>query len=175
MKNLWVIAAVLVAGLGTFLIWNYNRPQATPSNATAGQNDVSAGPSSSNIGSQNTSESPNVSNNQPPTNQSQPAQNPKTVIISITDSGFSPNSITITKGDSVKWINNSSVPSHPASDPHPAHNGYPTTGGCVGSTFDACSALQPGDSWTFKFDFTGSWGYHDHVNPSMRGTVIVTQ
>ena len=61
----------------------------------------------------------------------------------------------------------------PASAFHPTHKAYPTTGGCLGSTFDACKGVLPGESWSFKFDIAGSWKYHDHLKPIVFGTIVV--
>jgi plastocyanin len=98
---------------------------------------------------------------------------PATVTVTYTDSGFSPATVTIPKGGTVIFKNMSSNGVWVASDPHPLHNGYPTTGGCVGSTFDSCSKILSGNSWPFTFTFVGSWGYHNHLNPGQRGTVVV--
>ena len=94
-------------------------------------------------------------------------------IVSYTDSGFSPSTITITLGTTVKFQNNASVAMRVSSNPHPVHTSYPTTGGCVGSTFDSCANIAPGSSWSFTFDKAGTWGYHNHLNPGETGTVIV--
>lgn len=93
--------------------------------------------------------------------------------VTYTDSGFSPASITVRAGDSVTFKNDSSQPFWPASNPHPVHTGYPTTGGCIGSTFDACGPIAPGGSWSFTFGIKGAWGYHNHLNPGFDGTVVV--
>ncbi len=109
---------------------------------------------------------------QPPVSQT-PAPVSQENVVTYTDSGFSPSTITVSKATTVTFKNMSSENFHPASDPHPIHNGYPTTGGCVSSTFDACAAIPPGGSWSFTFDIVGTWGYHNHLNPVQRGTVIV--
>lgn len=95
------------------------------------------------------------------------------IVVAYTDSGFSPKTLTIKKGDTVTFKNNASDDVRVASNPHPVHNGYPTKGGCVGSTFDSCSNIPPGSSWSFTFGFVGSWGYHNHLNPSEGGTIVV--
>jgi len=94
-------------------------------------------------------------------------------VVSYTDSGFSPSTLTITQGDTVAFENKASDNMRVASNPHPIHNGYPTTGGCVTSTFDACGEIPPGHMWTFEFDIVGSWGFHNHLNPSEGGTIVV--
>lgn len=90
-----------------------------------------------------------------------------------TDAGFSPKTLTIKKGTTVSFKNESSHKMHVASDPHPKHDAYPTKGGCVGSTFDICTAISPSQSWSFTFDAIGTWSYHNDVNPSEDGTIIV--
>ncbi len=98
---------------------------------------------------------------------------PQVITIAYTDSGFVPNLVTIKVGDTVTFKNGSSEPFWPASNPHPVHTGYPTIGGCRLSTFDACKAIQPGGTWSFQFNVSGRWGFHDHLNPAEGGTVTV--
>lgn len=86
---------------------------------------------------------------------------------------FSPNMITIKKGETVTFINNGKNPMWVASAMHPTHTVYPAKGGCLGSTFDACRGYGAGSSWEFTFDEVGSWGYHDHLNASAWGKVVV--
>ncbi len=84
--------------------------------------------------------------------------------VTITGSGFSPSTITISAGETVKWVNNDSKNSWPASDPHPQHTDY--------SGFDSLG-ISAGSSWSFKFNNKGTWDYHDHNKPSKTGVVIV--
>ena len=79
--------------------------------------------------------------------------------ITYTDAGYSPSPLEINTGDTVIFKNESSQSMWPASAMHPTHKDYPTTGGCLGSTFDACKGVQPGESWPFKFDIAGNWKY----------------
>ena len=94
-------------------------------------------------------------------------------VVVYTDAGYSPSTLRIKKGETVIFKNQSSRQMQPASAVHPIHRGYPTTGGCIGSTFDACRQIQPGNSWSFKFDIAGSWKYHDHLSPGDTGTIVV--
>lgn len=89
------------------------------------------------------------------------------VVVKITDAGFEPDSVTIKQGETVTWVNASSTDAWPASNPHPTHTDYPG--------FDPQNPVKPGKAWTFTFDKVGDWGYHNHLNPSMRGQVTVTQ
>lgn len=108
------------------------------------------------------------------TNSTTPSQSTtEGTVVTYTDTGFSPATITINKGDVVTFKNMASDDVWVASNPHPQHTDYPTTGGCIGSTFDSCANVKPNDSWSFKFDIVGSWGYHNHLNHSEGGTIIV--
>jgi len=89
-----------------------------------------------------------------------------TAAVSISAGGaFSPATLTVKKGTKVTWTNSGSAKVWIASDPHPVHNAYPG--------FDSGTDLSAGESYSFTFDKAGSWSYHNHFNPSVKGTVIV--
>jgi plastocyanin len=102
-------------------------------------------------------------------------------VVSYTDSGYSPSTITIKKGETVTFKNESSRSMWPASAVHPSHRVYSGTSleehcpDTAGTAFDACKGYSPGQSWSFKFDKVGTWKYHDHLNPSATGTIIVEE
>lgn len=104
---------------------------------------------------------------------------PKEVIIKITANGFEPEEVEITKGTKVTWINEQPNPSWPASAVHPTHEVYPGSSIKKCGTpeqnkiFDACRGLKQGESWGFVFNEVGEWYYHDHLNPSWKGEIIV--
>lgn len=102
-----------------------------------------------------------------------PAPTQQSNLITYTDSGYSPAVITIKRGQTVTWKNNSSRQMWTASAIHPTHSVYPTAGGCIGSTFDACSGIASGGTWSFGFDVAGTWKYHNHMNSAHTGTVVV--
>lgn len=154
-----VVIVVLVVGGA---VWYFTQsPSYSPS---AGSSPSSTGLSGNVSGLPQSTSTPGIPNT---------GTVPISVSVSYDGNGFSPATVTIVQGTSVVFKNNSSKDLRVASDPHPLHNGYPTTGGCVGSTFDSCQTIPPGSSWTFRFDIVGSWGYHNHLNPSQRGTVVV--
>ena len=99
--------------------------------------------------------------------------NEKSNVIEITSSGFNPCTLTMNAGDTVTFVNKDSKAHWPASAVHPTHSAYPAPGGCIGSKFDACKGLAQGEDFSFKFDVKGAWKYHDHLNPSVFGTIIV--
>ncbi|MCH7605085.1 hypothetical protein IID24_03815 [Patescibacteria group bacterium] len=95
------------------------------------------------------------------------------------DFGYSPAELTVGIGDTVMFRNESSRTFWPASDIHPTHAIYPGSGiqKCGTSTaediFDACEALEPGETWTFTFGDEGFWSYHNHRFSSHKGVIIV--
>lgn len=96
-----------------------------------------------------------------------------------TDDGFSPKVLEIGVGEQVTWVNKSSGDMWPASAIHPTHMVYDGTSleeHCAegaGPTFDACEPLGELLEWSFVFDKPGEWKYHDHLQPTHTGTVIV--
>lgn len=100
-------------------------------------------------------------------------------LIRGSDEGFSPGEMTIPAGAYVSFKNEGSRPFWPASAVHPTHTVYPNSDirKCgtpeAAGMFDACAPVSPGEAWTFRFIHTGSWNYHDHLNPNHRGTIIV--
>ena len=101
------------------------------------------------------------------------------VVVTLTDSGFSPETITVKKGQTVTFVNQSKSGMWVASDPHPTHQGYDGTTRnehCVpgyegAAPFDECTVAN---QFTFTFGQVGSWGYHNHVIDEQHGTVVVT-
>lgn len=171
-KNLYIISAVVAAIIvGAFLFFS------RPANVSA---PVPPLPAPNNVERPPVSEQPSLVSKPPPPSPTQELTTDEAKkfqagnVIVYSDSGFSPKILTVKVGTTVIFSNQSSNPFWPASDPHPIHNGYPTQGGCIGSTFDACKGIVSGDSWwSFRFDKVGSWGYHDHLNPGQKGTVVV--
>lgn len=92
-------------------------------------------------------------------------QAPRVEIITMRAGRFDDDVMDIRRGDTVRWINRDSQPHWPASTPHPAHTDL--------SGFDALRQIGPGESYEFIFTQSGTFGYHDHLNPSVVGKVIV--
>ncbi|MEK6844968.1 MAG: hypothetical protein AABX44_01805 [Nanoarchaeota archaeon] len=101
-------------------------------------------------------------------------------IVEITLEGFVPRTLKIKKGDKVTWINKIVTKVRPAGDVHPTHTSYPGSSvikcGTVAEkeAFDACRELQYGESYSFVFNEVGSWGYHNHLQPSKDGKIVVS-
>jgi len=96
-------------------------------------------------------------------------------VVEYTNNGFIPNEIEIARGESVKFVNNSTKDMWVGSAMHPTHSVYPekTADDCLGSTFDQCERGAPDTSWEFTFNSVGEHGYHNHVRSSHWGKVIV--
>ena len=77
--------------------------------------------------------------------------------ITIQNMTFNPDKITVRSGTNIQWINNDNTQHQIMSD----------TG-----SFQS-NILNPGDSYNFFFAKTGIYGYHDALNPTVTGTIIV--
>jgi plastocyanin len=102
-------------------------------------------------------------------------------VITYTDTGFSPATVTVRVGDTVRFTNASSGGMWVGSDNHPTHTEYDDTSTrdhCVGGVavrgaFDECNASASGASWTFTFTKAGTFGYHNHTSAGKTGTIVV--
>lgn len=123
-----------------------------------------------------------LGSNASPAPTSEPAPDPKTAPAPVNkpanstevtysdQKGFTPNTVTIQAGQTVSWINNREArPMWVASDVHPSHEKLPE--------FDTAKVLgrfpKPGEDFSFTFEKSGTWTYHDHADASRTGTVIV--
>lgn len=85
--------------------------------------------------------------------------------ITLTAQGFSPKAVTIIPGSTITFRTERGLPFWPASDLHPSHGIYPA--------FDPKVPVTPTESWSFRFDTEGVWGFHDHLAPEYRGVIRV--
>lgn len=99
--------------------------------------------------------------------------------VRVTADGFEPATLTVKVGDTVVWQNDTTRGVWPASAVHPSHTAYDGTSldehcpNTSGTAFDSCGAVAAGASWGFTFNKAGTWGYHDHLDALVRGTVVV--
>lgn len=84
--------------------------------------------------------------------------------VNITASGFSTKEITIKAGESVTWENQDSVDHTVNSAVHPTHLVYPPLN---------LGVIKPGEQKSLAFPAVGTYKYHDHLNPSLTGSVTV--
>lgn len=107
-----------------------------------------------------------------PTTQTQPETvQPVTDPVTVTydNNGFSPKEITVAKGTTVNFDNQTEIPMWVASDVHPDHTNYPE--------FDAIRVNgqypEPKNDFKFTFDKPGIWTYHNHTMPDHTGKITV--
>ena len=86
-----------------------------------------------------------------------PATSAATKTVSIKRSSFSPSTVSITAGDTIRWRNDDSR----------NHQVVSTTG-----TF-ASPVLRPGRTYSFTFDVAGTYRYRDALVPTSTGTIRV--
>ncbi|QSH39692.1 hypothetical protein JXR01_01650 [Candidatus Kaiserbacteria bacterium] len=96
-------------------------------------------------------------------------------LVSYTNEGFEPQSVTIQKGETVRFVNQADAGMWVGGNNHPTHTNYPETSedACLGTSFDTCRALQAGEFWEFTFNNIGEWGFHNHIRARDGGTIVV--
>ena len=85
-------------------------------------------------------------------------------IINISSKGFSPQNLFIKAGESVTWTNIDTENHIVNSAVHPTHSVYPPLN---------LDLIQPGKSKSLTFPTAGTYKYHDHLNPSLVGSITV--
>lgn len=86
--------------------------------------------------------------------------NAKSVTVTIHNLTFQPTTLTVTPGTSVTWVN----------DDDTAHTSTSDASG--GSGWDS-GVLNPGASFSHKFEKAGDFTYHCQIHGYLKGTVIV--
>jgi plastocyanin len=86
-----------------------------------------------------------------------PAGAATTRTVQVFGSSFSPKSVTITAGDTIKWVNSDNG----------NHQIYADHGEFVSAI------LRPTQAFSFTFRAAGTYTYKDELHPTIRGTVIV--
>lgn len=84
--------------------------------------------------------------------------------ITVTKNGFAPQTLKIKAGTKVTFVNNSGSAISVNSNPHPTHTLFP---------FLNIGVINDGASASVTFDKTGTYTYHNHLNPSQTGEVVV--
>ncbi len=92
-------------------------------------------------------------------------QESATWTVSHTKSGFFPKTLTIKKGDTVRFVNNSDESMWVTSNPD-------TTLSDI-SEFDSKKSYESNSIFTYTFTKIGTWNYHNRENSSVEGTIIV--
>lgn len=103
----------------------------------------------------------------PPATTIPPQETAQTVndnTISISRDGFSPATITVKKGATVRWVNMDTT-----DDP----GFYNPTHRIKLGTIKTSPIISSGQGWSWVFTDTGVFDYTDLVHTDMRGTVVV--
>lgn len=160
MKGIWIgIIAILVILAVIFFL--SRTPEATTLSPQAIGTPVSS-PVSTRVGGETPTAPPQVPVSAETGIPAEPTATSVTVTIGAL--AFTPSSAVVAAGGSVTFVNADTVGHQVASDPHPIHTKYPPLNG--GTT-------TPGGSRNVTFTQAGTFTYHDHLNPSVTGTVIV--
>lgn len=88
--------------------------------------------------------------------------------IVFTPMGVSPECATIESGQKVTWENKSGRTIQVSSDPHPVH-----TDNAEISSGQFVLQLEPEQSANVILTRKGTFGFHDHIRPSLSGKIIV--
>ena len=88
--------------------------------------------------------------------------------IEYKDGEFSPECLQISPGTTVTWVNQSDKDIQIGTDPHPAHSGNKEV-----SNGEYVLTLDPGEEATVNVDKVGKSAYHNHLNSSAGGAIIV--
>lgn len=177
-KGILIVGVLLVVAIAGFLLWSpakdgseqSNQESTQPANTNTQDSDLiqtetaatsSQESAATKIKPANTAESSSTPSGE------EDIQSPDVMVYEITFNGssYSPSSLTIKQGDIVVFKNNSDKKFWPASNDHPSHTIYPE--------FDADKGIDAGGKFEFKFAKVGSWGFHDHITPSAKGTIKV--
>ena len=151
-KNaLIILVIILLVGGGAYLLLSQSKTPSTTSQPTPTQ-PVTTQEATPTISSQSATTTPST----------KPTQTTTSII--VTANGFSPATSTIKAGTTVTWTNQSGTAVSINSDPHPTHTDYPPLN---------LGRLANGASISLTFDKPGTYGYHNHFNPSQKGTIIV--
>lgn len=85
-------------------------------------------------------------------------------MVSITAGGYNLKDITVKMGDTVTFENTDNANHTVSSDNHPTHTLYPVVN---------LGLIKPGEKKSATFDMVGKFTFHDHLNPSLTGSVTV--
>ena len=85
-------------------------------------------------------------------------------MVDYSDGGFGPGTIMVKSGQMVMFSNKTSSTIEIDSNPHPQH---------TANTELNVGAIAAGSSKSVTLTRTGKWFIHNHLNPSVNGTIVV--
>ena len=93
------------------------------------------------------------------------SQQPQPIaLVHITKKGFEPATLSVKPGTLIIWTNQDEKPHQVASNPYPKDDGLPGL---------KSELLNNNPTYQFKTDKTGTFGYHDELNPTINGSLVV--
>ena len=99
------------------------------------------------------------------TNTAAKSATPKLAYVKISDNGFTPATLSISKGTVVVWQAQGNTKTVVvASNPYPKDNDLKSL---------KSTQLGSGASYRYQFNTAGTYNYHDDLNPTTNGTVVV--
>ena len=161
---LWAVVIVVVLG-GAYWWWQGSNGTVAPNSESEVMTNNTNIPSGAQMEDGVIPEGPN-------------ANVPLSATVSYTGSAFSPATVTIRKGGMVTWSNNGSSPLWVASAQHPTHTVYAGDSleeHCPDNAADSFDQCAGGNSYSFIFNKTGTWRYHDDMNSTAFGSVVVVE
>lgn len=88
----------------------------------------------------------------------------KVAQVRITSSGFEPSTVVVDKGSRVVWVNADNKLHQVASNPYPKDNGLAGL---------KSEILNNNQTYQYTANKTGTFGYHDEMQPTVNGTLEV--
>ncbi|MFA7310143.1 MAG: hypothetical protein WC050_04540 [Candidatus Paceibacterota bacterium] len=174
----WLVAAIVIIG-GGYWLWQQSASPSTDTNVTLSDDGTPAAVDAVEDANAQSANEQGAGTGVTVGVDASAGTAASSAIVTYNGSSFSPATVTIKKGGSVTFTSTAGN-MWVASAAHPAHTGYDgtsRTAHCVAgytgaAPFDQCAA---GTSYTFTFNSSGTWPYHDHINASAFGKVVVVQ
>ncbi len=154
-RNLTLGIVIAVIAVGGFLLVQSQSKTIAPTK-TAPDNQT-----------QNQTPEPTAMQEEPSLEEHEARFGKNTIILGTNE--FMPKTITVNAGDKVTWENKSGELGAINSDDHPTHQKYGPLN--LGEFMD--SEHITGKRFELVFDKPGTYGYHDHLHPERKGTVVV--
>lgn len=146
MRKIFISGAVLVVFVATLFVFNSQTSQA-PAEIVSPSPQAKSSPVSSPVKAE-----------------------PKNYQITVTETGFLPQELTVKVGDTVTFVNKGSSLIWPAAGPHPTH--------AICPGFDSLAGVAPNGSYAHTFRQAMVCPFHDHLHAAdgkYRGKITVIE
>ncbi len=97
---------------------------------------------------------------------SPPQTTQATAEVSITKDGFVPAALSVKKGTKIIWTNSDGATHQLQANPHPTGKSLPGL---------KSEILNNKQTYSYTANKAGSFGYHDHLSPTMNGSLDVKE